>query len=259
MKENDARMPRWLHAACQLGLAALLFASPAAAQQAPRAPANVALPGIGTNDPRQPVDTRQAPWRSLGRVQTELGTRCTGVLVGLTRVLTAAHCLVSPVSRQFVQPSSVHFLLGYERGAWTARGRVVSFVTGQGYSLERGPAGADWALLRLAEPIGTLAQVLPLVREAPPPRTSVMLAGYQQDRPELLVADTGCTILGLQRQSSGPQTLLHNCAGTRGASGAPLLVRMAYGRWGVAGVHSVVGAEIALGLAVPAGAVAPLN
>ena len=91
-------MPRWLPATHHIALAALLLAAPAAAQQSRQAPAVVALPGIGANDPRQPVDARQAPWRSLGRVQTELGTRCTGVLVGLTRVLTAAHCLVSPVS-----------------------------------------------------------------------------------------------------------------------------------------------------------------
>ncbi|WP_272910912.1 trypsin-like serine peptidase [Falsiroseomonas oryziterrae] len=217
------------------------------------------LPGIGTADPRQQADVRQMPWRALGRVQTELGGRCTGVMVATNRVLTAAHCLVAPTSRQFVQPGSIHFLLGYERGGFAARARAASYVIGQGYAPDRGPSGADWALLVLEQPIATSDRILPLIREAPPPRTPVMLGGYQQDRPEVLMADTACRVLGLQRQPSGHPILIHDCAGTRGASGAPLLALMPDGRrWGVVGVLSVVSPDLALGQAVPASSVAPI-
>ena len=67
-----------------------------------------------------------------------------------------------------------------------------------------------------------------------------MLAGYQQDRPEALLADTGCRALGLRRGARGLPLLAHGCAGTRGASGAPLLARGRDGAWEVVGVVAAV-------------------
>lgn len=232
------------------------MADMAAAQETRVHQRGTLLPGIGANDPRQRVNSREAPWHALGRVQTELGGRCTGVMVGPRTVLTAAHCLVSRTSGRFVQPRSVHFLLGYHMGEWTARARVTAFVTGPDYVPRRGPAAADWALLTLGAAIGTPDRILPLQREPPPPRTPLMLGGYQQDRPEVLIADTECRLVGLQRHATGHQTLVHDCAATRGVSGAPLLMQLPDGRgWAVAGVLAVMAADMALGHAVPAAVV----
>ena len=82
-----------------------------------RAGAEPSLPGIGPGDDRVQVDPAEPPWRALGRVQTELGSRCTGFLVAPRAVLTAAHCLYRPGPHSFVQPHSVHFLLGYNKGS----------------------------------------------------------------------------------------------------------------------------------------------
>jgi protease YdgD len=49
--------------------------------------------------------------------------------------------------------------------------------------------------------------------------------------------------------------LMHDCAGTRGSSGAPLLARGPDGRWAVAGVASSAAPNLAMGAAVPAAAV----
>jgi protease YdgD len=242
--------------ACWLSLT--LAATEASAQDTRRPAPSASLPGIGSADPRQEVSVRQAPWRSVGRVQTELGGRCTGVLVAMNRVLTAAHCLLSPRNPgQFVQPSSVHFLLGYDRGESNGMSRVAAFTVGPGYQPGGQAVGADWALLALVNPIGSPERVLPLLREVPPPRTQVMLGGYQQDRPEVLMADTACRLLGQFRDPSGRSVLAHDCAGTRGASGSPLLARSPDGsRWGVIGVLSAVNPDFTLGYAVPAAAIA---
>jgi protease YdgD len=231
-----------------LVIATLCVAGPAVAQAPiPRAE----LPGLGGTGARQRVDAAAAPWRSLGRVQTELGGRCTGALIAPDQVLTAAHCLRSPRGG-LVQPNSVHFLLGYAAGRFQAHAQVASFHTGPGFlPAERGPAGADWAILQLAAP---LAEAPPLPLAPARAADRVMLGGYQQDRAEILMADTACRLLDLRRGREGP-LLLHDCAGTRGASGAPLLRQEADGRWSVIGIAVAAARGQRGGLGVPSQAI----
>jgi protease YdgD len=241
------------------GLWLLLLAGLGAATAQPRLPPS-ALPGLGAADPRRPVDFRAEPWRALGRVQLEVGGRCTGVLVGPRLVLTAAHCLVARRAGRLVQPGSVHFLLGHDRGSHVAHARVTAYRTGPGFLAAGEPAAgasvaSDWALLTLDQPIGTPGHVLPLLRQAPAAGAALMLGGYQRDRPEVLLADTGCRVLGLGAGTDGRALLLHDCAGTSGVSGAPLLARGPDGGWAVAGVAARAAPQAARGLAVPAEAI----
>jgi protease YdgD len=227
----------------RLALALMLAAGPALAQQkTPMTGAVPALPGIGADDPREAVSARSAPWSSLGRVMTGLGSRCTGTLIAPDLVLTAAHCLVAPGSNRFAHPHAVQFLLGYERGAFRARSRVVQYQMGLDYNPMTGqPAREDWALLTLETPLP--GPFLPLLDRPPPPRSALMLGGYQADRPEIIQADLECRLLDARAG-----VLLHDCAGTRGSSGGPILVQTRQG-WAVAGVASRVARDVALGAA----------
>jgi len=242
-----ARFPR--PSAWALILAAVCLAPlPAAAQKG--APL---VPGVGTDDRRQPVNPASAPWDSLVKVQSELGNRCTGALVGPGLVVTAAHCTISPRTRGPMQPSSLHVLFGYDRGQYRGHARVRAVVSGPGYDPARplDVLPVDWAVLVLDGGVPTGVPVLPL-DTAPARGQPMALGGYSQDRAQILMADTACSLMGRQESPLGA-LLVHDCDGTRGTSGGPLLA-WRDGGWAVAGVNVAVvtGEGRRRNLAVPA-------
>ena len=195
-------------------------------------------------DARAPVDPNQPPWSAIAKVQTNIGSRCTGVLIAPSVVLTAAHCLYNPRTRAMLQAVSLHVLFGYERAGFRWHRLVTRVTVGSGFDGAK-PAGqaSDWARLDLPEAVpGT---PLPMFAGAGAPGMPVALAGYNQDRAQLLMADTACHV----RQMRGP-FVMHDCAGTRGTSGGPLLTRQGEG-WAVMGINIAAGREINLALRPP--------
>jgi protease YdgD len=76
-------------------------------------------PGIIGEDARVPLDEQGAPWDAIGQVNAtafRLGGLCTGTLVAPTLVLTAAHCVMNPITGKPFPPADIHFLAGV-RGA----------------------------------------------------------------------------------------------------------------------------------------------
>jgi protease YdgD len=227
--------------AVRLAIAALAIAISTAAGTGPTSAA----------ERRVPVDPNAPPWNAIVKVQTNIGSRCTGVLIAPSIVLTAAHCLHNPRTQAFLQAVSLHVLLGYERGSYRSHRLVARYDVGRGFEAGKGPQTADWARLQLTEPVPNAPKPLPLAEAEPAPRMAVSLAGYNQDRAQLLIADLSCHVIRAFGSPDGGRLIVHDCAATRGTSGAPLLVRQESG-WAVLGINIAAGRENNLALAVSA-------
>ena len=188
------------------------------------------------------------PWSALVLVHMPGVSRCTGFLIAPRMVVTAAHCLYGPRVRHLLWPGAVHVLSGFSGGEYSGHSIVASYRVPAGFipTNEGSSRGADVAVLALAQPLGavTLRLVAAQAGEA------AMLGGYNQDRAQVLLADPACRVMGVLADAADRPLRQHSCAGTRGTSGAPLLVRD-HGQWAAAGVQvAAVEGDIG-GLAVP--------
>ena len=132
----------------------------------------------------------------------------------------------SIAARSATSPGSLHFLIGHNGSHDAGHAVGVSIKIGAGYDPRRPKEtiGSDWALVSLDKSLGSEDRILPIVSDLPEDGTNVMLGGYQQDHPLLLTVDTQCQIDGRFVDATGQLLLRHNCTGTHGVSGAPLLI-----------------------------------
>jgi protease YdgD len=168
-------------------------------------------------------------------------------------VLTAADCIFNRRTNRFLLPSSLHVLLGYERGKYAVHALVGSYTIGPGYdpASELATASSDWALLQLLEPLPDNIRPLKFVDRLPSPGSQLMLASYALSRLHIMTADMNCQLVG---QVRGSALFEHTCRVTQGSSGAPL-VMMKDGSAVIMGLQIAVGrrngADIMLAVAAP--------
>jgi protease YdgD len=185
---------------------------------------------------REAVDERSYPWAAVGKLFTEGGSECSGVLIARDKVLTAAHCLFNYRTRRYIAADALHFLVGYRTGRYSAHVRISRYEVGAGFDPLRYDQtnDLDWAVLTVVDPVP--ASIVPLRprRDAAPSGTKAVLVGYPQDRALAMTADRNCE---LGDKIDDGRMFLHTCRGIKGYSGAPILVSVAGGEVQIAGIQ----------------------
>ncbi|NEO88202.1 MAG: trypsin-like serine protease [Spirulina sp. SIO3F2] len=205
-------------------------------------------------DERTPVLDTVYPYSAIGRLDWVLANGfvaswCTGTLIGPDLVLTNSHCLTNPQTDEFM--TSPEYEAGGDRvvfkpnliqGEAEAEAEVLHYRSG--WDNDQNNAENDWALLRLAEPLGeqfgylgwlNLDFTKTFTRSAV--RGTVRVAGYAGDFPTEDYAEYGepgntaglsvnCSIIDAYDDGNRAGLLFHQCDTNPGVSGSALFVHI---------------------------------
>lgn len=190
------------------------------------APNQSRIPGVIGPDDRQIIDTAEAPWVAIGRINVggyRRTSHCTGTLIAPRLVVTAAHCLADERTGEPVPVDRIHFLAGARRGDYQAHAEAACIRFHQRYRPSGGSltpqAAYDVAVIVLASEPAVEPVPLALTLRASE-GVRLIHAGYPRDRPYLLSADGTCRLRG---RKDG--FWLTDCDTSFGDSGGPVLTQ----------------------------------
>jgi len=162
----------------------------------------------------------------IGRVNMDGRGHCTGTLVGDNLVLTASHCLWDKKTERWYGAQFVHFVAGYSQYGFAGHSKasqlLISRQSDPATFLETTAFPNDWAVMILEKPLGKelghVDMLDPQLMKGELPNLLIM--GYRRDRAHALTAERNCVA---RQDPFNAGLFLHNCQGTFGVSGGPLM------------------------------------
>ena len=160
-------------------------------------------------------------WDAVGRLDLDGSGFCTGALIDVDLVLTAAHCLFDPDTGEKLNFNDIEFRAGWRNGRATAYRWVKNAVVHPDYDYTADAAQDrvrnDVALLQLMQPIRS-TQVKPFETSADTDQDSYIgVVSYAHNRSEVPALQEMCSVMS--RQSG---ILVMSCDVDFGSSGAPV-------------------------------------
>jgi V8-like Glu-specific endopeptidase len=176
------------------------------------------------------LDLHAWHWRTIGRISV---SACTGTLVGPDLVLTAAHCVIDTNTGKLRDDIGEFFANVIEGASRHHSGFVhVWWGTNNPDNFR----GHDWAILKLAQPLGVDYGWLGVngtsVENFP---NEITVAGYSTDFLDGLTASVhhNCQV---HAKYADKNLVLHDCDTARGSSGGPVL-RLYNGQLTIVGLN----------------------
>ncbi|MTI11309.1 trypsin-like serine peptidase [Curvivirga aplysinae] len=191
---------------------------------------------IPTTKHREIKNATSYPYSAIGTVNWagfSNRSSCTGTLIAEDILITAAHCVINPLTDSVVNPQIVHFSAGYQKEKFLAHTTGIEIISNnkfksKGKYVSRDQIRNDWALIKLKDPIGKETGYLgwgvfntKTLGDTINSRGKVLVAGYPRDRIHALTVETKC---GLKMSADDQVLLRHSCQLVEGDSGGPIAI-----------------------------------